>query len=108
MLRTGGLHPRPVSRRGLDPALQRPDLSERQRAATEVAWSLLRPDFHQQVVVSFQDMLCVISLAGAMHRAHRIIPRQDFDAHPWLMGQVLAPGRPGYPLWQRPERSTVS
>src|SRR5439155_4209637 len=41
MLRTGGLHPPLVSQRGLDPALQRPDLSVRWRAATKVAWSRL-------------------------------------------------------------------
>ena len=49
MLRTGELHPPAVSRRGLDPALQRQDLSERWRAATKVAWSLLWPDSHRLV-----------------------------------------------------------
>jgi hypothetical protein len=47
------------SLRGLDPALRRPGLPERRRAATQVAGSLLRPDSHRQVVVSFQDTLCV-------------------------------------------------
>ena len=37
----------------LDPALQRPDLSARWRAATQVAWSLLWPDLHWLVIVSF-------------------------------------------------------
>src|SRR5215813_15147229 len=39
----------------LDPALRRPGLPERRRAATKVPWYLLRPDFHRQVIVSFQD-----------------------------------------------------
>ena len=36
------------SRGGLDPA-------QRRRAATKVAWPLLRPDLHRLVIVSFQD-----------------------------------------------------
>ncbi len=37
------------------PALRRPGLPKRRRAATKVAWSLLWPDLHRLVVVSFQD-----------------------------------------------------
>jgi hypothetical protein len=57
MLRTGDLHPPMVSHQGRDPALQRTDLSLRWRAATEVAWPLLRPDSHRLVDMSFQDTL---------------------------------------------------
>src|SRR5262252_10502581 len=42
----------------LDPALQRPGLPERRRATTKVPWYLLWPDFHRQVIVSFQDAQC--------------------------------------------------
>ena len=52
MLRTGGLH---LPKRRLDPALRRPDLSGRRRAATRVSWHLPRPDSHRLVVVNFQD-----------------------------------------------------
>ena len=45
------------SQRGLDPALRRPDLSERRRAATKVTWFLLRPDLHRLVIVNFQDAI---------------------------------------------------
>jgi len=40
---------------GLDPALRRPGLPKRRRAATRVSWHLPRPDLHRLVVVSFQD-----------------------------------------------------
>ena len=40
---------------GLDPALRRPGLPERRRAATKVTWFLLRPDLHRLVIVNFQD-----------------------------------------------------
>ncbi len=43
------------SRRGLDPALRRPGLPKRRRAATKVPWCLLWPDLHRLVIVSFQD-----------------------------------------------------
>jgi len=47
-----------AARRGaLDPALRRPGLAARRRAATTVAWSLLRPDSHRPVIASFQDAL---------------------------------------------------
>src|SRR5205085_11942715 len=62
MLRTGGLLPHPVPRRGLDPALHRPDLSVRWRATPKVAWPLLWPDSHRLVDVSFQDTRGVRSL----------------------------------------------
>src|ERR1700730_1249625 len=39
----------------LDPALRRPGLPKRRRAATKVTWFLLRPDLHRLVIVSFQD-----------------------------------------------------
>src|SRR5216683_2720527 len=42
------------SQRGLDPALRRPGLPERRRAATKVTWSLLWPDLHRLVVVNFR------------------------------------------------------
>ena len=45
------------SRRGLDPALQRPGLPERRRATTKVTWFLLWPDSHRRVIVSVQDAL---------------------------------------------------
>jgi len=38
----------------LDPALRRTDLSVRRRAATKAAWSLLWPDSHRLVDVSFR------------------------------------------------------
>ena len=43
----------------LDPALQRPNLSVRWRATTQVAWPLLWSDFHRQVIVSLQDAMRV-------------------------------------------------
>src|SRR5262249_60700128 len=43
----------PVGR--LDPALRRPGLPRRRRAATKVPWYLPWPDFHRLVIVSFQD-----------------------------------------------------
>ena len=63
MLRTGGWQPPSVARGGLDPVRRRPGLPERRRAATTVTWRLLRPDFHRQVIVSFQDTLRVNSPA---------------------------------------------
>jgi hypothetical protein len=62
MLQTGGGAP---STGGLDPALRRPSLPERRRAATKVAWPLLRPDLHRLVIVSFQDAPGVSNLKTA-------------------------------------------
>ncbi len=45
------------SQRGLDPALRRPGLPERRRAAMKVTWFLLRPDLHRLVIVNFQDAI---------------------------------------------------
>ncbi len=38
----------------LDPALRRPGLPKRRRAATKVTWFLLRPDSHRLVIVNFR------------------------------------------------------
>ena len=60
------------SQRGLDPALRRPGLPERRRAATKVTWFLLRPDLHRLVIVSFQDALHPTSVCDAADSPRRL------------------------------------
>src|SRR5712691_3217950 len=49
------------SRRGFDPALRRPGLPERRRAATKVPWYLLWPDLHRLVIVNFRTRHSALS-----------------------------------------------
>src|SRR5438105_9482018 len=54
----------------LDPALRRPGLPERRRAATKVTWFLLRPDLHRLVIVSSQDARAQRPRPGAVYFAN--------------------------------------
>jgi len=83
----------------LDPALRRPGLPERRRAATKVTWFLLRPDLHRLVIVSFQDARSAARPPGASRCSAPSSLRTPFRPHPPLnltfgpFGHSVAPRR---------------